>query len=235
MTVALVASIEADIDYAEEQLGTDSFNSTLSLMGISREGFINEQLRVYAFEEGLNELYGKTEEELYESYQNEYMKAKHILIPFTTDDTGAVSDEDYATAKALAESVLEEVKAGDQTFDELIALYNQDTAQPSTGYAFKEGYMLAEFEAATLLLEENEVSDLVEATYGFHIIQAVGSSLENYEENADNIATVEYYSNAAAATDDLFARMEVLSNSFVETELGTSITYDNYTDYFIVD
>lgn len=82
MPESLIETIDADILYAEETMGTETFDGTLALMGISREGFRNEQLRVYAFEECILDIYGKSDEELYASYESDYYKAQHILLSF---------------------------------------------------------------------------------------------------------------------------------------------------------
>jgi hypothetical protein len=62
-------------------------------------------------------------------------------------------------------------------FDKLMQQYSTDPgskAQPD-GYIFKEGDMVAEFYKGAKDLKENEVSDIVESQFGYHIIKKVAN------------------------------------------------------------
>ncbi len=85
------------------------------------------------------------------------------------------SDEINAEAKAQAEKVLTEVKAGDKTFEELAKEYSEDTSASSGGDLgfFGKGEMVAPFEEAVFSLEPGEVSDIVKTQYGYHIIKLI--------------------------------------------------------------
>lgn len=231
----LLEYVDYEIDYAEEQMGTEAFEATLLQMGISREGFRNEQIRVYSFETALNEIYGKNEEDLYADYEENYIKAQHILIAFPLDETGNVIEDQREETIKRAEEVLALVNAGDQTFQELMAEYNEDPGQPLAGYAFKEGYMVEEFENSAKSLKEDEVSGLVETIYGVHIVKNIPSSQENYDQNLESINTIEYYVNSEIASQDLYARMLEIKETFKETDLVSTVTADNYKTFFIVD
>ena len=120
---------------------------------------------------------------------------KHILIK-TEDPADASADEageddetvssaDSATfrdPKAVAESILEKVNAGED-FDALIEEYGEDTgmqAEPAKtqGYVIGEGYDAvydqAFYDAAMKLKKTGDTSGLVEGSYGYHIIRRVG-------------------------------------------------------------
>lgn len=235
MSAQLIAEIKAETSYAEEQLGTEYFESVLKTMGITREAYELAQYRTYGFDEALTSIFGKSEEDLYQSYIDDYDKAQHILISFETDMYGNVSDESKAETLALAQSVLDEVLAGEQTFEELMELYNQDTEEPASGYAFREGFMVEEFEKATKALEVGEVSGLVETDFGYHIIKAVEASQEHFEDNEVFIEYIESYVNyeeASIKIDEMVAEYE---KTYEETELFEKINYENYSEYCIVD
>ena len=57
-------------------------------------------------------------------------------------------------------------------FDELMLANSEDTglADNPNGYAFTSGKMVEEFETATRALEPGQISDIVESSYGYHII-----------------------------------------------------------------
>ena len=112
---------------------------------------------------------------------------KHILImndEATQDESSedTLSDSSSASfrdSKALAETVLEKVQAGED-FDKLIEDYGEDpgmTNEPnkSLGYLIGEGfdsvYDKAFYDAAMELKEEGDTSGIVEGSNGYHIIR----------------------------------------------------------------
>lgn len=133
-----------------------------------------------------------TEQEIAEAYERDYVHVKHILIKSeadSTDTTAADSGDADASAsaeptatpdpeavkaerKALAAEVLEKAKAG-QDFDALVKEYGEDPGmeQSPDGYTFTKGTMAAEFETASFALKVGEISDLVETSFGWHIIK----------------------------------------------------------------
>ncbi len=104
----------------------------------------------------------------------ETIAARHILImpePKATDKAAAL-----ASAKKKAEAVLVEVKAGGD-FSALAKKYSQDPGSAKQGGDlgwFQKGVMVKAFEDAASALAKDEVSNLVETPYGFHIIKVYG-------------------------------------------------------------
>ncbi len=134
------------------------------------------------------------QEEIAALYNQEYVRVKHVLIGNTQEDadTSELSEED---ARAAAESyrlsqlekaqdVLAKAKAGNN-FDTLVATYGEDPGMEESkdGYTFTKGSMVPEFEEASFALAVGEVSELVESTYGWHIIKkyALPTSGEDYD------------------------------------------------------
>ena len=78
--------------------------------------------------------------------------------------------------------MLEKAKNGDD-FAALMTEYSQDPGQPEEGYTFTKGYMVQEFEDASYALKEGEISDIVETSYGYHIIKRLPIDEENIKEN----------------------------------------------------
>ena len=107
-----------------------------------------------------------------------YIQAKHILFKTVDDNNEPLPEEETAAKKADAEAVLAELR--DITdpeelcarFDELIEEKGEDPGMKTytQGYVFPDGVMVPEFRAAAEELGEYEVSDLVETSYGYHII-----------------------------------------------------------------
>lgn len=105
----------------------------------------------------------------------EKIKASHILIKV---DEGA-DEQTREKKRAFAEKLLEEAKAG-KDFAELARVNSDDKASAvkggSLGY-FTRGSMVKPFEQAAFSMKPGDISDLVETTFGFHIIK-----VEEYTE-----------------------------------------------------
>ncbi len=90
----------------------------------------------------------------------------------------ALKADAYAQIQAKAEEALEKARAGED-FDSLIETYNEDTGMTqepykTTGYPVCEGLTtyVTSFQDASMALEKiGDISDLVESTYGYHILQ----------------------------------------------------------------
>lgn len=116
------------------------------------------------------------EETLTHFEENEYVRAKHILVQFPAGEgeNGAVTDEQKQATLEKANEVLDKVNAMTDIseFDALIKEYNEDPGMESNpgGYYFKKGEMVAPFEEAAYALEEGKTSGLVETDFGYHIL-----------------------------------------------------------------
>ncbi len=109
--------------------------------------------------------------------ENDYIRAKHILIQFPEgeNEDGSLTDAQKAETLAKANEVLNKVNAmaSEDEFDALVAEYNEDPGMQSypEGYYFGKGEMVKPFEDAAYALEEGKTSGLVETDFGYHIIQ----------------------------------------------------------------
>lgn len=112
------------------------------------------------------------------SVLNDYIQpgdasVKHILIKVDNDADDAAKEE----KRAQAQSVLDRINAGED-FDTLMSELNEDTGEPDEGYTFTKGDMDIAFEEASFALDIDEVSDIVESSYGFHIIKRIAGTNE---------------------------------------------------------
>ena len=111
---------------------------------------------------------------------NGILSAKHILLLTKDMTTGEdLSEEEIAAKLATAEDLLAQLQAETDLeamvalFDELTAQYTEDTGYVNypEGYIFGEGEMVSEFEDAVKELDPDYgLSDIVESSYGYHII-----------------------------------------------------------------
>ena len=123
---------------------------------------------------------------------NYVYQTKHILLK--TVDTGgtpgynddgeygypALDEETVAEKRALAEDILAQLRAVEgeeqlELFDKLMEEYSED-GRDSDGHISADGYeavlgdMVPGYEQGALALDFGEISDIVESSYGYHII-----------------------------------------------------------------
>ena len=114
--------------------------------------------------------------------QPEQIKASHILIK-----VDAKADE---AKKAEARKKIEEVQQKLKDGGDFAALAKEHSEGPSSakggdlGY-FRRGQMVKPFEEAALALKPNEVSDVVETRFGYHIIKVYDNKPEQTQAYAD--------------------------------------------------
>lgn len=178
---------QEDLAKAKEQLGGDeAYEKHLKSLCISEKGFekvssvsyIYNHMASGMFQEGKEN--APTAEDLTKyAEENDILAAKHILLLTTDATTGQpLPQEEIDQKKAKAEDLLAQLQAVtdpaqlEAKFDELMRANSEDTglADNPNGYAFTSGKMVEEFETATRALEPGQISDIVESSYGYHII-----------------------------------------------------------------
>jgi len=105
--------------------------------------------------------------------QPEMVRASHILLMTQDPDTHQPMPEDKKAAKKKQmEDILKQAKSG-ADFGELAKKYSEDPGSKDKGgeYTFPRGQMMPEFEKTAFSLKTNEISDIIETSYGYHIIK----------------------------------------------------------------
>lgn len=95
----------------------------------------------------------------------EQLAASHILF--------RIDEGDEAAIRTKAEEVLKRARAGED-FGALAREFSQDESNNQTGGSlgeFGRGTMVPEFEQAAFALKPGDISDLVQTSFGFHIIK----------------------------------------------------------------
>ena len=141
----------------------------------------------YLSDKIFDSLYGKNGSDLSDeecaalTESDGYLMAKHILLLTVKMNDDGTREELSEEEKAEKLNAIREMKSRlDETeedqrlalFEELMREHSEDTGLEAfpDGYLFQNGDMVEEFYDATLSLEEGEVSDVVQTTYGYHLI-----------------------------------------------------------------
>ena len=179
------AMADSDQTYIDQYGSEEAFEEEIAKLGMRRETYDRVARSNYLYQ-NLYQLYNTEGSALYASDEDlavyaadqNYITADHILLSTKDLTTGeALTDEQKAEKKALAEEIKQKLDACEGDIDELTALfqeladqYSEDPGRETypTGYTFTTGSMVQEFEDAAYALSEGEVSEVVESSFGYH-------------------------------------------------------------------
>lgn len=218
--------------------GEEVFQARLDEMCISMDGF-TAMNRVYYLNQGLKEKMEQSGElsvtqadvdQYKESFveENGIYAAKHILLATRrTNSDGSYeefTDEEKAAVLEQAQALRQQLKdAGDseELFDELMNEFSEDGRDPDGNLYAPDGYglvyagqMVPEFEQGALALEVGQVSELIETSYGYHIIMRIPVDQAQVDQIAEESCTTD-------------KKLEELTAQWVEqAQVVTTTAYD---------
>lgn len=137
----------------------------------------------------------------------EEVKVRHILIKTPAPGAdGKLDPKGVEAARAKAQDILNKLKAG-ANFVELAKKFSEDLGSAPSGGELGwigKGRTVPEFEKAVFSLPLGQVSDLVQSSYGFHIIQVEdkhAARLKSLDEAKAEIEPIVAQQDAAAMTE----------------------------------
>ena len=155
-------------------------------------------------------------------------RAKHILFTLNPE----MSSEEINKIKDKALNVLNDIKKNPKMFKDAATKYSQDTESAKNGGDlgfFSRGDMTKVFEDVVYSMSKNEVSDLVQTEFGYHIImltdikgkKADFKTVKNQikGELIFNAALAEYGSSAEDFSNIVYERSESLQEVAKKFEL----------------
>jgi len=191
----LAEKYEVSLDQSENaivQQATNEYMASLSTTEIATLGIDKEIVRKmyaeYAIADKIYKVLTKDINPEISDDEARIITVRHILIKTYAVDgnnnktvfTGALKADAYERCA----DILNQIKAGGD-FDALAFEYNEDT---QTEYSFGQGIMPEAYEDAAFNLAKDEVSDIVETEYGYHIIKCINTF--NREETDINKQTI---------------------------------------------
>jgi len=176
--------VDERIDEMKENCGgEDGFAKQLTDQGLTedmvREGVARGRRMDLLVEKITTEAPEPTEADIeahFEAHKDEYdradrAQAQHILIAASSD-----SDADKAAARSRIEELRAQIEGG-ADFSELAAAHSEcpsgQRAGGSLGW-FSRGMMVPEFDQAVFDMEVGTLSEVIESSFGYHIIKKLG-------------------------------------------------------------
>ncbi len=219
----------------------DSLNDTeRALMGVTEET-IRDLYAEFALAE---KVYRYTIKDINPEISDDEARTitvQHILFKtYALDGTGRkIEYTEHAKQEAYREAceVLALAREGED-FDELIRRYSEDDRST---YSFGKGEMDEAFETAAFNLGKDEISDVVETEFGYHIIKCL-NTFDREETDANKVKIVDQR-RAEAFGQEYDAYVETLTRDLNE-ELWDSVAFihdgnvrtmdffDVYAEYF---
>lgn len=234
-----------DDEKAQVENAADAYYNSLSDTEIEKLGVSRKTIKELYTEFALAEkMYQYTIKDINPEISDDEARTitvQHILIKtYALDGTGKkIEYTEQAKRNAYKEAceVYDLVQEGED-FDELIRKYSEDD---KSTYSFGKGEMDEAFETAAFNLGKDEISDIVETEFGYHIIKCL-NTFDKDETDANKVKIVDQR-RAEAFGQEYDAYVETLTRNLNEElwdsvgfihddEVKTMSFFDVYSEYF---
>ncbi len=224
------AERDADITVSDEEIeeawqevvssydSEEAFIEVLEQIGYTEDSYkemISENLASEKFQEMVSSVEEPTDEEIIE-YANENLstynnarRSSHILISVDSD----ADDDTREEALQKAQDILDQINAGEITFEEAVEEYSDDSSADDGGDVGWDvlNSFVDEYQEALDELSVDEISGVVESDYGYHIIMctdifSVDDEVTSIDEIPEDLRTtfsetIESNNQSAAYTE----------------------------------
>ncbi len=194
--------------------GKNKFKKALKDNGTSEKSYDKMAQVDKLYGKILKKLYGEgkrydlTEEELEsakKSYKNEYYKIEQVILTTIDMETRkSLSDTIINQKKTLINTIYSMAVDGAK-FEDLIKKYSEDAEDKEPPYYvyYKKGELLTELEQAIEKLETNEISDVIQTKYAFHVIKKLELDDNKFDEYIDTLREAKALKALNDTLDDL--------------------------------
>ncbi|MBR5591450.1 MAG: peptidylprolyl isomerase [Kiritimatiellae bacterium] len=214
--------LDAQFDRYVMQFGGDreKFAKAVEAQGMTLDSFKQELKQGVTINKLIDQIcsavQAPTEDEIkahYEAHQAEYatedrVLAQHILIKPNSD-----SADDKAAAKSKLEAIRARIVSGESTFEMEAKAHSDCPSGKSNGGSlgwFGKGMMVKPFEDVAFAIAENEISEILETQFGYHIIVKTGEEkghTPELEEIRDKVAEFLFHAKRGQAVADHVAEL----------------------------
>lgn len=177
-------------EHAAESYYSGLNETEISEMGITQETIV-QLYAEYALADKVYEYIIKDINPEISDDEARTITVEHILIKtYMLDGTGKkvpFTESAKQEAYVRAQEMLKLAREGEIDFETLIETYSEDE---TATYSFGKGAMDPAFEEAAFNLGTEEISDIVESEFGYHIIKCI-STFNREETDANKVKIVE--------------------------------------------
>lgn len=198
------SDVNEKVEQLKETLETNTtYKEKLESAGIT-DDFLKEQVKkdltVAKYKENFIKDIKVTDKEMEAYYNNnkeqfnvEEVKASQILISTLDEDNKEVSKEQKEKLKEKAQSILDKVN-NNEDFASLAKKYSDDKNSGKDGGDlgyFAKNEKNIEFTKEVFKLDTNQISKLIETSYGYHIVKVTDKTTvtKSLEDSKDDIKT----------------------------------------------
>ena len=178
--------------------------------GVRIEHLVDQKVRsgIHVSDQDVESFYKKNPDKFVEP---EAVKASHILIRVAPDADKAAKKK----ARSRIEAILARARKGED-FAALAKENSEDPSAPANGGElgfFRRGQMVPEFEKAAFALAPGQISDVVETSFGYHIIRCEEKRPERTVPLEEVRDKVKDYLERTALQDKVAAYVEDLKKA----------------------
>ena len=165
-----IINIDSNFESLRHQYGSEGFAEALDYSFVTADTF--KHLLKYDEYSTLLLKASAPDDEVVKYADENYVHVQHVLIGTLDDEGNALPEEEKAKKLELAKEIAGKAKNGED-FYSLVEQYGEDPGMEGNpdGYTFTYGMMVKEFEDESFRLAENEISEPIETSYGYHIIK----------------------------------------------------------------
>ena len=210
-----VTDAEVDEYFASNQETMDSLMTQYGVSEDTLKAVYRKQMLYSKYGEAYlttDERFTPSDETLKQYFADNFYKAQHILKMTVDANTNApLSQAEKDAARAEIDNILLAIRDG-ADFAELMEEHTEDPGveQYPGGYVFAEGEMVPEFYEGTVALAENGVSEVIESSYGYHIIKRLPLDMEaDFTENKYKVQSVYVYEVEGQLIEELKNTVDV--------------------------
>ena len=195
-------------------------------------GLVNTAFREYALADKLyRELSLNTDPEISDDEARVILLEQILIKTYTEDEDGkrqTVSDSEKDALKIMADEIRREAVSGEQSFEALMAMYNE---------AREGSISMSALEAPkeVLSLSRDEISEVSESEEGFSIYRCIAPvSEQGTQENKERIIAMRRQESFSEEYDDFVSGLNLYFNDGVWEEIEEADLSHFTEDFFSV-
>lgn len=208
--------------------GTESMMELLSQLGYTEASYkatIKSSLEQQKLKEEVAPEKEPTDDEILAYFNdnvstyNDARRSSNLLVKVDSD----ASDEDKEKARATAQEALDKINSGELSFEDAVEKYSEDTGSKDDGGDVgwdKLTSFVTEYQDALTALSKDQISGIVETTYGYHIIKC--TDYFHVDEKADSIDQIPSEIKDAIASSLKSSQVEEDYNAWLESYIDKS-------------